>query len=277
MTNQNQNQKDNFPFKLSPVGWIIFLILLLTSFYAYYTDLYGMVSQGYREKVWSASRAYLQDDKNATVLRVNVPKTIADFTDSEIRVQGWNSGITDKNLRIVIDAQVYDNDLSAQMKTEQTKDCYVVNTNQPFVYVSAISPFSKDEVKGEFGTSTFNLEIPPHGSANTNLWIVLQLNSELEDNMCVVIQFFEIHDAGVQGNMSDCENDEISKKMICLVKFDDNQTGKFVVRFNRQETLSRYVIENFLVPPWFNAIILFICWFVAWLLDILITKPKNAS
>jgi len=273
-----KDQKDGFPFKLSPIGWILFLTVLIASFYIYYTQFYGIISNFHQEKMWSGTRAHFQDENDVISLRINAPKTIADFTDSEIRVQAWNNGFSDRSLKFVVDAQIYDTALASQLKAEHLESCNVIDTDQPFVYVSNISSFSKEEVKKEtFGTSAFLLNVPPHGSANTSLWIVLHLNSSLRDNACIVIRLFEILDSTSQTDVSNCEIDESSQVAVCPVSFDENPGGEFVVRFNREESLYRYVIENFLVPPWLNIIILFFAWLFSWFLDNLVVGPRNAS
>jgi|GEM_PF-4164444 len=268
-----RKERDKFPFELSPIGWVVFVVLLLLVFYLYYTEWYGDVSAQYRDMMWSATRTQLA--VGGVKLRVNTPKTISDFTDSEIRAQIWNSDSEEKKIDLVVSVQVYSSETASPGVNNHLEGCIPVDVNSPFVYVSTIPPPKYDNSQGMAGASAFTLQVPPHGSANENLWLILQLDSDLPDNACFILSFYELTSQYV----SECEKDSSPGTYVCPVGFDNNLEGKFVIRFNREETLYRYVYENFLVPPWLNAFILFLVWLIAWLIDIYLLpliEPKYA-
>lgn len=249
--------KSNLPTTF--IGFCCAAIFIPVFFFLYYAFAYEEVSEKYQGKLWSSSQ--FSDNEEKVDIRVNIPKTISDFVDSEIRVQSWNRSVNDKELNLVVSANIYDKSFSG---TQGRKKCNTIQVDQPFVYISTQPSFDQKK-SNSVGKSSVILNVPAYGSSNVSLWISMQPDTHIQEKSCVVLRFFRVFPLQEGSKVPDsCESG--GKNFICPIKFDDYPSGNFVVVFNKQEVMIQSILSILLLPPWSNivlpsAVLLFISFF----------------
>lgn len=243
--------------------WTIMLLIIVffLSFYLYYTLGYKIFSDLHQKNLWSAT--HFNDSAERLNIRIIVPKSIGDFVDGEILIQAWNNDTTDKELKLILNAVVYDE----HSDKINASFCSPTPLKHPFVYISTESSFDRKK-NNSAGNSSVALTVPAYGSANTSLWMTMQPDLKIDEKSCVVIQVLTIVPLGE--NAQECYVGVDS--MMCPVEFDNFPEGKIVVRFDRSSALYDYAFSYLLSPPWSNVFLLTIIVLIVWQIEAFINR-----
>ena len=191
-----------------------------------------MLAVTYQSNFWSSATYFSEED--SIHVRIHIPKYISDYVSREIQLEVSNKSGIAQTLSIVVEGKMDDGG---------TEKCLLSsNLNSPFIYITA-SLLDKDNTTG---SSAIELEVPPFGGSVSSLWIVVKPVKRIQDGQCVALQFYMDESPMV---------------------FEDNPDGKFIIQFDRYQTLIHSAIGNLLLPPWSNAVLPSVVFFAVWFVE----------
>ena len=260
------------PAPVSDKGLKWALLISAFIFWLYYVAFYGGVSKYLYSNFFYTSQ--YNNDKEKYYLKIHVPKNMADFVEQEIRFEGWSDSNRNKTLNLILKTSIYDSKFSQEIPVD---GCNAREMNHPFIYIT--NQRDDNNSNDKVGTSKVLIILPPQGSSTMNLWIVIRPATSVVNNNCAVVQVLEVIDNydsdDYDGDHSNCYKDK--DKFVCPMQFEDNPTGIFVIKFNRNKTLSHFIIEKLLLPPWSNAILPTVIFALVWCFEPASWKEKNTK